>query len=53
MSYEHKYHPNKQQYKEDIWTGTSYQVKLDYRNDFLSTSTLNLFKPDEQEQQDD
>lgn len=28
---------------EDVWTGTSYQVPLNYRKDFMTTKAINLF----------
>ena len=41
--YEHKYEDNIDHVKEDNWTGTSYQVPLNYRNDFMTTKAINLF----------
>jgi carbonic anhydrase len=46
VNYNHKYGINRTERKEDIWTGTSYQVRLDYRNDFWQTSALQLLEPE-------
>ena len=44
--YRHRYAVNMEQSAsswKEFWTGTSYQVKLDYRKDFLTTQCINLF----------
>ena len=44
--YKHRYGVNYEQSKanwRDYWTGTTYQVKLNHRKDFLTTQCINLF----------
>ena len=41
-SYKHSYQKNMDQVYEDVWTGTSYQVRLDYRKDFQTTGAASL-----------
>jgi hypothetical protein len=44
--YRHRYGVNYEQSIanwRDMWTGTTYQVKLNYKKDFLTTMGINLF----------
>lgn len=46
VDYRHRYGVNHEQsssHWKDLWTGTSYQVKLDYRKDFVTSQSVNLF----------
>ena len=45
-SYKHRYRINYEQSQKErelFWTGTSYQVNLDYKKDFMTTQAINLF----------
>ena len=44
--YKHRYRTNYEQTegnREELWTGTSYQVRLDLTKDFMTTQMINLF----------
>lgn len=42
--YQHSYEVNKSQVKENLWTGTAYQVSLNYIKDFMTTHLINVLE---------
>jgi len=50
--YVHSYEKNIAQVTEDVWTGTSYQVRLNYRKDFLTTGAVEMLVDDKEDQND-
>jgi hypothetical protein len=45
--FKYEYQPNTKDSYSDIWTGTSFQVGLDYRTDHFTTSVIKFFEQDE------
>jgi hypothetical protein len=45
--YDYNYKPNTKDAHRSLWTGTSYQVGLNYTTDVLTSNILKLFEPDQ------
>jgi hypothetical protein len=41
--YEHNYKPNTHQVKQNLWTGTTFQVSLSFYTDYMKTLLINFF----------
>ena len=42
--YQHSYKVNNSQVRENLWTGTAYQVGLNYEKDFMTTHLINILE---------